>query len=40
MKTTACNNSAGVKADVLSKIIRQNIYKLQEICEKNDIEIS
>lgn len=31
MKMTACSNSAGVRADVLPKIIRQNMYRLQEI---------
>lgn len=31
MKMTACSNSAGVQADVLPNIIRQNMYRLQEI---------
>lgn len=31
MKMTACSNSAGVQADVLPKIIRQNMYRLHKI---------
>lgn len=34
MKVTACSNSAGVQADVLPKIIRQNMYRLQEMWKK------
>lgn len=31
MKMTACSNYAGVQADVPPEIIRQNMYRLQEI---------
>lgn len=31
MKMTTCSNCAGVEADVLPKIIIQNMYRLQEI---------
>lgn len=40
MKMTACSNSAGVQADVLPNLIRQNMYRLQEIWKKNDIKFS